>query len=118
MYVLVSLLFSSLFPLVTNLMRTMKASLISLLSVAAVANTELGQNVDACPGYNATNISNVGNGFNADLVLAGPACNVYGPDLKKLTLSVSYETGKQLSGSYRDLPLNNITRQSHSYEDY
>jgi len=46
--------------------------------------------VDACPGYNATNISNVGNGFNADLVLAGPACNVYGPDLKKLTLSVPY----------------------------
>jgi hypothetical protein len=117
MYVLVYLLSSSLSPMATNLMRTMKASLISLLSVTAVANTVLGQNVDACPGYNATNISNMGNGFNADLVLAGPACNVYGPDLKKLTLSVSYETGKQLSGFYRHVFLNSITRQSHSYED-
>jgi hypothetical protein len=80
MYVLVSFLFFSPLdlPMVTDLIKIMKASLISFLSVAAVVNTSLGQNVtvDSCPGYNATNISNVQNGFKADLVLAGPACNV------------------------------------------
>ncbi|PVF92317.1 hypothetical protein CPB86DRAFT_744413 [Serendipita vermifera] len=54
------------------------------------------QNVDSCPGYNATNISNTYNGFKADLVLAGPACNVYGPDLQKLSLSVVYETDNRI----------------------
>ncbi|PVG01300.1 alpha-glucosidase [Serendipita vermifera] len=54
------------------------------------------QNVDSCPGYNATNVSNIHNGFKADLVLAGPACNVYGPDLQKLSLSVVYETDNRI----------------------
>ena len=76
-----------------TLMKVMKASLLSLATVGVVVNNVLAQNVDACPGYNATNISNTKNGFKADLVLAGPACNVYGPDLKKLSLSVTYETG-------------------------
>lgn len=52
------------------------------------------QSLDGCPGYNATNVSNVHNGFTADLVLAGEPCNVYGPDLERLSLSVLYETGR------------------------
>jgi alpha-glucosidase len=73
----------------------MNASLriLTLLFLHGTFNLAAAQSVDHCPGYNATNISNVNNGFNADLVLAGTACNVYGPDLQKLSLSVVYETG-------------------------
>jgi hypothetical protein len=37
--------------------------------------------LDACPGYNA------------NLVLAGKPCNVFGNDIKVLNLTVVYETG-------------------------
>lgn len=33
------------------------------------------QNV--CPGYKASNVQDTSSGFNADLTLAGQACNVY-----------------------------------------
>lgn len=47
-----------------------------------------------CPGYNAFNVNERSSSLTADLYLAGPACNVYGDDLRNLTLSVTYETGK------------------------
>ena len=50
--------------------------------------------LDACPGYNATNIKNNGPTLTADLVLNGKGCNVFGPDVQKLTLNVVYETGE------------------------
>ena len=73
----------------------MKPSLriLTLLFLHGTFNFAAAQSVDHCPGYNATNISDVDNGFKADLILAGTACNVYGPDLRKLSLSVIYETG-------------------------
>lgn len=51
--------------------------------------------LDACPGYDATNIEIVnGSQMKAELVLAGEPCNVFGgEDLQRLALSVVYETG-------------------------
>jgi alpha-glucosidase len=45
----------------------------------------------ACPGYKASNVQNTKDGFTADLDLAGPACNVYGNDVKHLALSVEVQ---------------------------
>ena len=50
--------------------------------------------LDACPGYKAENVRQAGANLTADLVLAGHACNVFGPDLQKLQLQVTYETGE------------------------
>ena len=49
--------------------------------------------LDACPGYNATNVKTKGAILTADLVLAGKPCNVFGNDISKVTLAVEYETG-------------------------
>ncbi|KAK4462202.1 family 31 putative glycoside hydrolase [Cladorrhinum samala] len=45
----------------------------------------------ACPGYKASNFTDTGCGFTADLHLAGPACNVYGNDIEHLVLSVEFQ---------------------------
>jgi alpha-glucosidase len=47
-----------------------------------------------CPGYSASNVQQTANGLTANLNLAGPACNIYGTDLRNLTLSVEYQSGK------------------------
>lgn len=47
-----------------------------------------------CPGYSASNVEKSSNGLKADLKLAGEGCNVYGEDLKDLTLEVTFETGE------------------------
>lgn len=49
--------------------------------------------LNACPGYYATSVKTTPYYLTAKLVLAGKACNVYGPDLAELSLSVTYETG-------------------------
>ncbi|CCA73687.1 related to alpha-glucosidase b [Serendipita indica DSM 11827] len=77
----------------TRLMTLKNVALI--LSSALLAAAQ--QNIDTqCPGYNATNVSNIRNGFKADLVLAGNACNVYGTDIPKLSLTVTYETDNRI----------------------
>lgn len=48
-----------------------------------------------CPGYTASNVKQKGSSFTADLKLAGAACNGYGKDIESLTLTVTYETGKE-----------------------
>lgn len=102
-------MFDSLLSVLPTVMTLMKASLrntlalllthagLNSLTTLSLANA---QSIDHCPGYNATNISNTNNGFTADLVLAGAACNVYGPDLQKLSLSVVYETSIQIQLFY------------------
>jgi len=50
--------------------------------------------LDACPGYKATDVAASGTKFTATLILAGMACNVFGKDVHKLSLSVEYETGE------------------------
>jgi alpha-glucosidase len=49
--------------------------------------------LDACPGYNATNVKADGPRLSANLILAGKPCNVFGNDIKVLNLTVVYETG-------------------------
>ncbi|KAI0303290.1 alpha-glucosidase [Multifurca ochricompacta] len=48
--------------------------------------------LDACPGYNATNVKVTGPTLTAKLVLAGTPCNVFGNDTKALNLVATYET--------------------------
>ena len=48
--------------------------------------------LDACPGYKAQNVHSLGPKLTADLVLAGKACDVFGKDIQKLKLEVTYET--------------------------
>jgi alpha-glucosidase len=49
--------------------------------------------INDCPGYTASNIVTTDSSLTADLTLAGPACNVYGADIKDLKLLVEYQTG-------------------------
>jgi hypothetical protein len=78
------------------------AVLLSWLLVAVVAvrgsslvpRTSSSDPLASCPGYKASNVKTTGSSLTADLSLAGAACNVYGDDLKSLTLEVVYETGK------------------------
>ena len=53
--------------------------------------------LDACPGYNATNVKVDGPKLTAKLVLAGAPCKVFGNDINVLDLTVVYETGKSSS---------------------
>ncbi|KAK3192886.1 hypothetical protein K4F52_001243 [Lecanicillium sp. MT-2017a] len=63
-----------------------------------VANDKL----EACPGYEASNVKTTDSGMTADLTLAGKACNVYGDDLKNLILQVTYETDDRLHVKIQD----------------
>lgn len=76
---------------------------ICVLSLAAVlvsqAVAQYGTNVDAavldaCSGYNATDISTTEASLSARLTLAGDGCNVFGLDISTLALVVEYETGE------------------------
>ncbi|OTA70412.1 glycoside hydrolase family 31 protein [Hypoxylon sp. EC38] len=73
-------------------------------SAAAVAKRDY-PSYDAlasCPGYTASNVVKTAAGLTADLTLAGEACNVYGTDLKDLTLEVSYDTETRLHVKIQD----------------
>ncbi|KAG8894677.1 hypothetical protein FRC01_012825, partial [Tulasnella sp. 417] len=65
------------------------------LSTFATASQQLvdrqSANPDACPGYTAKNVKTGKGTLSADLVLAGTACNAYGPDIQNLKLAVTYE---------------------------
>ncbi|CAD0013396.1 unnamed protein product, partial [Aureobasidium pullulans] len=55
------------------------------------------QNV--CPGYKASNVQQSSSGLQADLILAGTPCNVYGNDIQSLVLSVQYQSKSRLAVS-------------------
>ncbi|PPQ68234.1 hypothetical protein CVT24_005042 [Panaeolus cyanescens] len=64
-----------------------------LQSFGLVTSAEVDPNIlEACPGYRATNVKTDWNGLTADLVLGGKACNVFGDDIAKLKMQVTYET--------------------------
>lgn len=73
------------------------AFLAALVAVSgALANsisTTSSSELDACPGYTATNVVTSGPNLTASLVLTDDACDVYGPDIETLNLQVTYETG-------------------------
>ena len=76
-------------------MRVAGRTLVSLFAAALVSANYTDPNVlDACPGYKATGVISSGPKLTANLVLAGKACNVYGPDIEKLKLEVTYETSQ------------------------
>ena len=74
-----------------------QAFAVTVALLPAVGATYVDPSVlDACPGYTARNVKVQRNGLTADLVLGGKACNVFGTDIPKLSLSVVYETGMSL----------------------
>ncbi|KAH7924680.1 glycoside hydrolase family 31 protein [Leucogyrophana mollusca] len=52
--------------------------------------------LDACPGYKVENARSEGAKLTADLLLAGTGCNVFGTDVAKLALEVTYETDARI----------------------
>ena len=50
--------------------------------------------LDVCPGYVANIVETTPTGLTAHLHLSGDGCNIYGPDLQTLLLTVAYETGE------------------------
>jgi alpha-glucosidase len=56
--------------------------------------------VDGCPGYQVTNVVQGSSFLQADLTLAGTACNALSVDLPRLKLLVEYQTGKPLSSFF------------------
>ena len=50
-------------------------------------------NLDACHGYSASAIQATSTALTAQLQFINGSCNVYGPDLPTLSLTVTYETG-------------------------
>ena len=57
-----------------------------------ISSRDASGSLESCPGYKAKNVETSRFGMTADLTLAGKACNVYGEDLDKLTLTVEYQT--------------------------
>ncbi|KAJ7352477.1 glycosyl hydrolases family 31-domain-containing protein [Mycena albidolilacea] len=62
----------------------------------ALAVTAAAASVDDCSGYKATNVIQGDSYLQADLTLAGTACNVFGDDLPRLRLLVEYQTDSRL----------------------
>ncbi|KAI8629984.1 glycoside hydrolase family 31 protein [Xylariaceae sp. FL1651] len=73
-------------------------------SAAALAGRDYPSDdpLSACPGYSASNVKTTAHGLTADLTLAGKGCDVYGTDLKDLTLEVSYDTDSRLHVKIQD----------------
>ncbi|KAI9752924.1 MAG: hypothetical protein M4579_005410 [Chaenotheca gracillima] len=78
---------------------------VSLL-VVCIVGVVSGLSVQDCPGYVASNITQVGAALRADLRLAGPACNIYGEDLSDLKLEVDYETDTRVHIKIYDVDQN------------
>ncbi len=51
---------------------------------------------DLCAGYTASDVRTSSTGLTASLSLAGDACNVYGTDIRALSLTVEYQTNARL----------------------
>lgn len=87
-------------PDLKGLLVKMGLALVALTSLAVLSSytaaqfgTTVDPNVlDACPGYKATNVKTTASSLTADLVLGGEGCNVFGEDIEKLSLVVTYET--------------------------
>ena len=54
----------------------------------------LAQDISDCLGYVATDVRQTSGEIRAELTLQGSPCNVYGNDLKNLSLLVEYQTSK------------------------
>ena len=81
----------------------LKFALLAQLASLASATYSDPKVLDACPGYKAKNVLDLGHKLTADLVLAGTACNVFGNDTEKLKLEVTYESRKSIHSMRRRL---------------
>jgi hypothetical protein len=70
-------------------------AMVLITALIGLLSSGLALAQQACPGYRASNVQQSANGLTADLNLAGPACNIFGTDLRNLTLTVEYQTGKR-----------------------
>lgn len=80
----------------------LSAGLVSAASILTTTDYPSDDPLVACPGYQASNVKTTPTGLNADLTLAGSACNVYGDDLQNLTLEVVYEADTRLHVKIQD----------------
>lgn len=62
-----------------------------------IADPEAVDAQTVCPGYTASDVQRSQFGLTATLTLAGEACNVYGNDVDRLTLTVQYQSPDRLS---------------------
>ena len=71
------------------------ATAILLLAVSARCEYVDPAVLDACPGYAASSAQSLEADAKAvvELVLKAPGCNVFGPDIERLRVTVDYETG-------------------------
>lgn len=69
--------------------------MVKISALFALVASGLAVAQKTCPGYRASNVQQTASGLTANLNLAGPACNIYGTDLRNLTLTVEYQSGKQ-----------------------
>ena len=65
----------------------------SVVNEEVVTVPQTTPSLDACPGYSARVVETTSTGLTAHLHLSGDSCNIYGPDLQTLLLTVAYETG-------------------------
>ncbi|KAL2799144.1 glycosyl hydrolases family 31-domain-containing protein [Aspergillus keveii] len=75
---------------------------VRLIDVGAtlIANIDDPEAVNAqsvCPGYKASNVLHTSSGFSASLELVGEPCNVYGTDVRSLTLEVQFQDTDRLN---------------------
>ncbi|KZS89841.1 alpha-glucosidase [Sistotremastrum niveocremeum HHB9708] len=74
--------------------RMFKFNVLALcFSVAQATVLQGARDVSACPGYNLDNVVQAAGSdtITGDLIIAGESCNAYGDDIKRLSLSVTYE---------------------------
>ena len=95
------------------------SALAAASGVLANSNSTSSSVLDACPGYTATNVVTSGPNLTASLVLAGDACNVYGPDVETLNLQVTYETGASEGGVHSCCELTcSLSSYTYSRQDH
>jgi len=88
------------------MLRVFSCLLVTVLSASAswIGPRASADPLTSCPGYKASNVKTTSSSLTADLSLAGKACNVYGDDLKSLTLTVEYQTGREQHTSVQPIP--------------
>ncbi|KAI0738082.1 hypothetical protein C8Q80DRAFT_1210055 [Daedaleopsis nitida] len=100
-----------------HLRAALKFALLAQFVLLAGATVTDPKVLDACPGYNAKNVVNLGHKLSADLVLAGKPCNVFGPDIEKLKLEVTYENSESSCLRPRHLLATTFVKPSRCTED-
>jgi alpha-glucosidase len=65
-----------------------------MVACCVYTSTATAESKSSCAGYAVHNVRKNAFQLEADLELIGEGCGIYGPDVPRLALSVTYETGK------------------------